>query len=98
MNEKLESLREFIRAGNRVCPMPGPWADLWQMLPLEGKPGSGPPPVGPLILGAWYTSGYVMKIPRFHEHIEWAASQGVLAEVDAFLRGLSEEQWHNFGD
>lgn len=98
MNEKLESLREFIRAGNRVCPKPLPWRDLWLMLPSEGKPGSGPPPGRPLILGVWYTVGYGLKNMCFLEHIEWAASQGVLTEVDAFLRGLSEEEWHNFGD
>ena len=98
MDAKLESLLEFIKSEERVCPEPRWWHELWEMLPREGKPGSGPAPGLPLILGGWHYSNDLMKMIRILDHVEWAASQGVLAEVDAFLRGLPEEEWHHLGD
>ena len=97
MNEQLKSLLAFVCARARVCPKPSPWCKLWEMLPREGKPGSGPPPGLPIVLGGWYYSPDALKVLCFHEHVEWAAKQGVLTEVDAFLRGLPEEEWHHFG-
>jgi len=32
-NFMLESLKEYVRANNRVCLMPGKWNELWDMLP-----------------------------------------------------------------
>jgi len=34
---------------------------------------------------------------RLKEHIEWAESHGCLAQVDAFIRGLSKDEWHYLG-
>ena len=65
---------------------------------MRGSRGPRPAPGLPLILGGWHYSSDLMKMSRFQEHVEWAASQGVLAEVDAFLRGLPEEEWHHLGD
>ncbi len=38
------------------------------------------------------------KMLRLREHIEWAASHGCLEEVNMFLRGLPEDQWHHIGE
>jgi hypothetical protein len=40
----------------------------------------------------------MLKMLRLQEHIEYAQAHGVLADVDAFLRSLPEEDWAHLGD
>jgi hypothetical protein len=35
---------------------------------------------------------------RLKEHIDWAEQQGMLDEVDKFLRSLPESQWAHIGE
>lgn len=69
------------------------------MLPGRRRIASGgwePPP--PLILAAWSDTPALAKMLRLEEHIRYANDQGVLPEVDRYLRGLAEEDWVRFGD
>lgn len=54
-------------------------------------------PALPPILAAWHFSSDLEKKDRLHEHLDWAASQNVIADIDQFIRALPEDQWF-YGD
>lgn len=81
-----------------MCPKPTPWDRLWQMLPGRKRVGGGWDPPPPLILAAWWTTPGLAKLLRLEEHIRYAAEQGVLTEIDAYLRALPESDWAHLGD
>lgn len=95
----LEALMEYVRDNKRICPMPGQWHELWQLLPNRKQKTSGgwDPPL-PLILAAWDHSPGMSKMMRLQEHIEYADRNGVLEDVDRFLRALPENEWFHLGD
>jgi hypothetical protein len=94
---QLADLLEYVQAEKRICPNPGRWHQLWELLPDRRQVGAGWVPRLPLILAAWdHTSG-LEKLLRLREHIEYAASHGALATVDQFIRALPPEDWHTFG-
>jgi len=66
--------------------MPGAWTRLHRLLGPEAPP--------PLILAAWPTPA-LWKILRVQEQIDYAAAHGLLDEVEAFLRGLREDEWYH---
>jgi hypothetical protein len=68
------------------------------MLPNRHRAGGGWEPPLPLILAAWADTPALLKLQRVEEHLRYAAAHGVLAEIDAFLRGLEEEEWAHLGD
>jgi len=95
--DPLQELLEFVRAEGRICPQPGKWHDLWEMLPDKQRVGSGWQPPLPLILAAWdHTSG-LEKMLRLRQHIEYAAEKEVLERVDQFLRNLPHDDWYIIG-
>ena len=98
MISPLESLIAHCNVSGRVCPVPGRWDELWKMLPERQRRGAGWEPSLPLILSAWWDSSNLDKQLRLREHVQWANSHGCLPEVDAFLRGLPESEWHHLGD
>lgn len=98
MTSSLDSLLEYCADLDRVCPQPMRWNELWKMLPDRQRRGGGWQPSVPLILGGWWHSSNLEKMLRLKEHIEWAESHGCLAQVDAFIRGLSKDEWHYLGD
>ncbi len=98
MSETAESLIAHSRENNRVCPEPGLWHKLWELLPERQQVGAGWRPSLPLILAAWEHASDQEKILRLAEHIQWADRHGNLPEVAAFLRNLDESQWHHIGD
>jgi hypothetical protein len=91
-------LLQYVRANRRVCPIPLKWNQLWEMLPDRQRAGSGWEPPLPLILAAWADTPALMKMLRVEEHIRYAAKHGVLPEIDAFLRGLQEDEWAHLGE
>lgn len=97
-SEKLSTLLEFVKANNRVCLMPDYWNCLYQMLPNTHRVGNGWQPPLPLILAAWHDTPALMKMIRLQEHIEYAAQNNALSQVDNFLRQLEEENWAHLGD
>jgi hypothetical protein len=80
---------EVLRDG-RVCPMPRPWASLWEMLP---KPDGSRLPF-PLILASWWTTEDHEKRERFELHLRWAEQHDALPSVADFLHNLTDADWH----
>lgn len=96
-NHGLKALLDYCQQNGRVCPNPLRWKELWEALPERQRVGRGWQPPQPLILGAWWHTSDDAKRRRLSEHIEWADARGALEVVDAFLRGLSESDWHHVG-
>jgi len=94
----MDELLKFVRANNRVCPLPQKWNELYEMLPDKKRVGSGYKPSAPLILAAWYETSAVMKILRLEEHIKYANKKGIIEKVDNYLRGLKESDWKHLGE
>jgi hypothetical protein len=63
------------------------------MLPDKEQGNSGWEPPVPLVLSAWWDSPYLEKILRLDTHIHYAATHGVLDDIDTYLRGLLHDQW-----
>jgi len=97
MKSALDSLLQYCADLDRVCPQPLRWKELYEMLPDQQPRGGGWQPSVPLILSGWLYSSNLDKMLRLKEHIEWAESHGCLAQVDAFIRGLSKDEWHYLG-
>lgn len=95
---QLAELVEYCRLSDRVCPLPMPWNELWEMLPNRRREGLNWSPDMPLILGAWWPSSPQDKRQRLFEHLEWAAERGELGRVDRFIRGLRREDWFHESD
>lgn len=93
-DELLEQLLSSSQAGNRVCPVPQKWNELWELLPQRRKVGAGWEPPLPFILGAWWHTSDVEKQSRFLSHIRWAADHGALSAVSASINSLEPEHWH----
>lgn len=97
MTDQLETLVNYCKENNRVCPMPKQWIDLYDLLPNKSQVGAGWIPPRPLILAAWYEPDLQKALP-FMEHLKWAADHDALSEADKFLLRLSEYQWFHFGE
>ena len=82
------------RRNNRVCPMPAIWQRLYAYLPNTGPHL----PKVPATHAEWKEVPNLQKRARLREHIEWAASQGVLRQVHEALCKLPENRWHHLGD
>lgn len=87
----LDELLEYVRQDNRVCPMPRPWHDFWKLISASANEGDGPPL--PLVLSVWYLASDARKRECLREQIHWANRNGFLEVADAYLRGLSADQW-----
>ena len=94
----LEDALAISQANNRICPQPQPWNELYELLPNRKRVGAGWEPALPLILAAWWDTPAISKIARLREHLEWAAQHGAIDSVHAFMIGLSEHDWHHFGE
>lgn len=86
------------RRNNRVCPRPQRWLEFSRLLaPRQTERGMQPPP--PPVAGeAWATTPSLTKRLCFREQVEWAAQQGVLEEVMAFMQSMPEEDWLHMGE
>jgi len=94
----LAALLEYVKAEDRVCPMPFRWTELWEMLPGRQRSGASWEPPPPLVLAGWWDTPSFAKMERLAEHIRYANAHGVLGEVDRFLRGLPEAEWAHLGE
>ncbi|MCC6864561.1 MAG: hypothetical protein IT280_00210 [Ignavibacteria bacterium] len=98
MNTEKSKLLEYVKANNRICPIPTEWNKLYQLLKNTKRKGGGWEPALPLILAAWWETSEIQKVLRFIDHIEWAESNGQLEEISKFLFELKEEEWHHLGE
>lgn len=96
-NVQLQDLLKYVSDQGRICPQPGKWHELWEMLPDRHRVGSGWNPSLPLILAAWNHTTGLEKMLRLRQHIEYAAEKGVLDLIEQFLKGLPPEDWHIIG-
>jgi hypothetical protein len=95
---EVDQLLTYCAEEGRVCPMPQPWHQLWDMLPDKKPVGAGWDPPLPLILAAWWDVSDDAKRERFERHVRWAAEHDVLDQVGRFLRLLPERYWHHRGE
>ena len=82
------------RRNNRVCPLPAIWQRLYAYLPNTGPHLAKVPATH----AEWAQVPALQKRARLREHIEWAASQGVLKQVYEALKKLPENRWHHIGE
>ncbi|OGP84606.1 MAG: hypothetical protein A2V87_02935 [Deltaproteobacteria bacterium RBG_16_58_17] len=87
---------QFVQSEGRICPEPGKWHDLWEMLPDKKRIGSGWQPPLPLILAAWDNTSGIEKMLRLRQHIQYAVEKGIL-NIDQYLRNLTQNDWHFVG-
>lgn len=98
-SDQLKSLLAYCQAERRLVPMPTRWQELYKLLPNSRRKASGGlEPPAPLILAAWHFTSDEEKAYRLQEHLQWAETNGVLDEIDSFLRGLPETDWCRRGD
>jgi hypothetical protein len=90
----LDEVLVEIRKNNRVCPLPTVWLRLVAVLP--NKPATLSPV--PATREEWSRTGALQKRTKLREHVEWAATQGVLGQVYEILRALPESKWHHMGE
>lgn len=90
----LDDVLVEVRRNNRVCPMPAIWQRLYAYLPNTGTHL----PKVPATHAEWSQVPALQKRARLREHIEWAATQGVLRQVYEALRKLPENKWHHIGE
>jgi hypothetical protein len=93
----LDDLLTYCQSNDRVCPKPNSWHELWQMLPARQGP-EGWEPALPLILAAWYETPAMLKMIRLAEHLRYAEANGVLPEVEHYVRSLDESEWAHLGE
>lgn len=90
----LDDVLVEARRNNRVCPLPAVWQKLYDFLPNK----SAQLPGVPATRQEWGSVSSLQKRSRFREHIEWAASQGVLKQVHEALQRLPENRWFHMGE
>lgn len=89
----IDDVMAEVRRFNRVCPSEPHWSRLCSTL-LDAV-GLEPPPA---ICGAAARSTpKLTKRIRVRDQIEWAAQNGALQVVAAFVRSLPEDQWVHMG-
>lgn len=87
----VDDVMQEARRQNRVCPTPIVWQRLYDFLP--NKPQNLPQVPG--TRAEWDQLPPLQKRSRLRVHIEWAAAQGVLAQVFEALKALPENRWHH---
>ena len=78
--------------------MPMRWDHLYKLLPNRQRKGAGWEPALPLILAAWHESPAMFKALRLKEHLELAASYGVINQVYAYMVSLPEGDWYHYSE
>ena len=90
----LEEALAEIRKNNRVCPLPSIWKKLYDALPNKAPELA----TAPVTAEDWKQTPSLEKRTRLRQHIEWAATQGVLKQVHKALHALPENKWHHMGE
>ena len=88
-----EEVVHEARRDGRICPQPGKWHELWELLPDKHRKGNGWEPSLPLILAAWDETPHMMKMIRLQEHIKWAEDHGALQKIYDYMVGLKPDDW-----
>lgn len=86
------------RRKNRVCPRPRRWQQLYDLLPNKQVVNGQAQPAPPVIGASWNSVAPLGKRLCFREHLEWAERHGVLIQVFALMKSLTEEEWFHMED
>jgi hypothetical protein len=87
------SILEFALDNARVCPMPGAWLQLYEVLTLRGQRRLEPQPPEPLFGRSWVATSPGAKRARLRELVIWARDYGGLRALQEYLLALDEEEW-----
>ena len=90
----LDAALALARQGNRVCPLPGSWAKLSELLQQLAPAGTVPP--YPIDGQAWNIVSPMEKRVRLREQLEWASRFGMLDAAVKFLESMPEKAWLHF--
>lgn len=82
-----------VRRFNRICPSEPNWSRLCAM--LRDAAGREPPP--PLCGGEARNIPKLTKRIRVRDQVEWAAQNGALQVLAAFVGSLPEDEWIHMG-
>lgn len=93
----VEEVLAEARKGNRVCPRPTRWQQLFDQYSAWTAPGAALPPPPPLGT-AWRQTPSLVKRMLFRDHVEWAHANGCLGQLMVFLLSLPEGHWLHIGD
>jgi hypothetical protein len=74
---------------NRVCPKDSAWQQLWALL----REAAGCEPPLPIVAPESLKTPQLVKRVRFRDQVEWAAQQGQLQVLFAFMQSLGEDDW-----
>ena len=85
------------RRGNRVCPQPERWQELFAMFEQHVACQPWPLPPEPLTGAAWAGTQALAKRMCLREQLEWAAAHGCLGKAFDLLQNLQEADWHYMG-
>ncbi|MGR3304174.1 MAG: hypothetical protein ACUZ8I_16975 [Candidatus Scalindua sp.] len=95
--DKLDDVISLVQTGGRVCPKPGCWDELWNMLPGIKRAGIVGDPL-PYPNVAWWNTPVEQKRELLIIYLKYAAQNGILEEVEEFLKSLNEDQWTHEGE
>ncbi|HEY8047609.1 MAG TPA: hypothetical protein VIE63_00440 [Ramlibacter sp.] len=90
----LDAALSLARQGNRVCPLPGAWKKLSELLQQLAPPGTVPP--FPIDGQAWNIVSPMEKRVRLRDQLEWASRFGLLGAAVKFLQAMPEKSWLHF--
>ena len=94
----LEAAMLLARRNNRVCPRPEQWTAFTSLLPVRKTARGVQSPPAPATGAAWALTPPLTKRLCFREQVEWAESNGALAQAIAFMQSMPEDAWLHMGE
>ena len=82
----------LARKGNRVCPLPTRWVEMYRI--LQEQPGRGALPAEPVVGSAWASTPPLAKRMVLYEQLEWADGNHCLTAVHEYLKTLRDSDWY----
>lgn len=89
-----DEVMAIARRLNRICPKEAQWRSLHALLCQAGVDGAPQAIEGT----EFRRTPPLAKRIRVRDQVEWAAQNGMLQDLHAFLLALPEDQWVHFGD
>lgn len=94
----LDSLLQEVRRGNRVCPLPTAWVEVYTILQRHAGALGEEPPVPPPTGKAWKPTPPLAKRAILRQQLEWAAAHGCLDAMHTALLAIPDADWRFMDD
>jgi hypothetical protein len=94
----LETLLQEVRRGNRVCPLPTAWLEVYAILQRHAGELGEEPPVPPPAGKAWKPTPPLTKRAILRQQLEWAAAHGCLPAMHEALLAIPDADWRFMDD